>query len=251
MVQCNNRGLDKLAPIIKRGRIMKATTGFLFGHYDSRGGATLVLGVANMHEAIERYVKEGFVTTEDDSWYDDYFRHCSEEIMAACVVTYDERLVNRSYLDFTYGNTIYGWALVADEHLRKWEYEDGEVDFEYDPDKIMEIRLCHERYLTKPREGFRWHSLEVFGEDAFGLIVLAPIPKPEKVYVVLEEDLYRRSSQDETNAVVALVTKDFARAKKKAAKLAVGLDQVGEELHWTDLENEAAYHITIVEQEII
>jgi len=163
-----NWGPDNLAPVIG-GRKMEQTIGYLFGHYDSRGGATLVLGCKSVKQAVIEYVEDSFGSVIKDSWYQDQIDWLGEELMAVVNVTYDPKWIG---VDVVYcineGDKDIAHALV----WRETDLEEGMVE---DSSVIMEIVISEDP--PEPPPGFKYALMDFFGEDAFGLIVQSRLHK--------------------------------------------------------------------------
>lgn len=122
--------------VISKRQVEEHPRCFLFGHYDSRGGATLVRA-KNLIEAFEKYACEAFCWTKDDktglledegmrqymkseeeyeAWRPDALHGLMEEdFMFSCnVVVCDEPFGDKSELDYGYtgkadGESDYGY----------------------------------------------------------------------------------------------------------------------------------------------
>jgi hypothetical protein len=135
---------------------------YLFGHYDSRGGASLVLA-RNLNEATAKYgVAMGF--DEDDEFDiagDDYIKRVSLVVLDVSLPANGSELL----ADYT-GTPDRSYDLRVVEHKfgRRWSESDTLVLFRADrePPKVLPYDYADgTRLVPKP-----------VGEDAFGLLLV-------------------------------------------------------------------------------
>lgn len=143
---------------------MENAMGFLFGHYDSRGGATLMIGDATLEDATKRYVEQSFLTSPEDSWYEDLVANLGEEIMAVVAVRYDPQWIGHDVLfEPNEDDPNILWGLVHENT----DIHEGSIQ---NISNLIEIVIS----TTPPKApyGMKYGLLHGLGEDAYGLVAL-------------------------------------------------------------------------------
>lgn len=143
---------------------MTTYEGHLFGHYDSRGGASFY-ATADLELAVENYARS-FIYCDPDDLANNKTNALEEDYLGPCVI-YSPRPLRD------------GEDIESDEntHLEAnwfpWQGRAGELDEVKEIPSTIEIRI-----VAGPADP---DSENYFGEDAFGLLVIQEIKTKEEL----------------------------------------------------------------------
>jgi hypothetical protein len=167
-------------------REVQRLSGYFFGHYDSRGGATFIQA-DSMHKAVRRYMGEVLMHDESEMFDDWCWDAAYEDLLALHVdsrgsgpdeiVVFDDPVTEGEVLEEYLGDgTGWQWAWVhkhahygqSDNHV--WDdhrflilYKGEEPEMPAESHTKLDI---HWTWESDHGEG------ETLGEDAFGLVVM-------------------------------------------------------------------------------
>jgi hypothetical protein len=152
---------------------MEIKIGHWFGHYDSRGGSTLVIGARTEDEAVFYHLKRSYCMEqeENEELWSDVFRCTREDDFFRTIIVRFFDGSDWDGKDLIYDDKVTGWALCKEKEVECYETLDGEWHEEIPNGSygVEEIWIAN----AKPEApaGYKLASLDQFGEDAFGLQV--------------------------------------------------------------------------------
>lgn len=145
--------------------------GYWFGHYDSRGGSHLIMGVRTEEDAAVKYMNDVFcmIQEEDEEFWSDVFSNFKDELMATIVVRFFEEVTEN--IDLIYDDVCWGMGFCKKDEVEHYQTADGEwhTKIPNGANGVSEIWIG--RNLPNPPDDYELVDLDQFGEDSCGVVL--------------------------------------------------------------------------------
>jgi len=149
----------------------KVGDGWLFGHYDSRGGATLFLDQCDEQKALDRYIGESFCVEAHEDYYDQMRKSLYEDSLGLCSLYADESIADKIREEYE--------GCCMDVLYGEGEFDNCSYTLDVGEKQLILCLVQMPRGVEPPDQliiqlpdyvptVFDYNDL---GEDAFGLIV--------------------------------------------------------------------------------